>query len=35
VILTYSQRQAYWNWCREFIDHVLAAAAGFRRPGSL
>ena len=20
MILTYGQRQAYWNWCREFID---------------
>jgi hypothetical protein len=20
VILTYDKRQAYWNWCREFID---------------
>jgi hypothetical protein len=20
VILTYDQRQAHWNWCREFID---------------
>lgn len=20
MILTYSQRQAHWNWCREFID---------------
>ena len=20
MILTYDQRQAYWNWCREFID---------------
>ena len=19
-ILTYDKRQAYWNWCREFID---------------
>jgi hypothetical protein len=38
VILTYDKRQAYWNWCREFIDREAIYRVGrfrfTRRAGS-
>jgi hypothetical protein len=32
-ILTYSQRQHHWEWCREFIDREVIYRAGEREGG--
>lgn len=32
MILTYRQRQAHWNWCREFIDHEVIYRADDTHP---
>jgi hypothetical protein len=35
TILTYDKRQAYWNWCREFIDREAIYRADDTHPGVL
>ena len=32
MILTYAQRQAYWNWCRDFIDREVIYRADDTHP---
>lgn len=32
MILSYAQRQAYWNWCRDFIDHEVIYRADDTHP---
>ena len=32
-VLSYAERQKYWNWCREFIDREAIYRAGPREGG--
>jgi hypothetical protein len=34
TILTYAERQRYWNWCREFIDREAIYRADDTHPAT-